>query len=78
MSKQSLTETAADGRPCLARTVVGDQAVRFRCGVQLLLDVDLVEYSGCDPAGEGPGRAVQCRVPPTLAFALKLLTTRSR
>ncbi|MGI9146654.1 MAG: hypothetical protein ACR2IK_08945 [Chloroflexota bacterium] len=50
----------------MTRTIVGEQLVSLSCGVQLLLDVDLIEYAGCEPTSERPGAAIQRVVPPTV------------
>jgi hypothetical protein len=42
---QACPETTPDRRPALAATVVGDETIVFRGGVQLILDVALLERS---------------------------------
>lgn len=49
----------------LAIAIVSDQAVSLSCGVELVLDVSLLERTGGDPSPERPGSSVQSSVPAT-------------
>jgi hypothetical protein len=64
---QAGTEAAADRGPTLALAIVGNQAVRFCRAVELVFDISLFQRTGCDPAAERPGRAIECCVAAAMA-----------
>src|SRR5258708_39136845 len=62
---QASAETAPDRGPALAFAVVDDQMVRLSRGVQLILDLGLLERPRGDPSSQRPGSSVERGVSPT-------------